>query len=152
MLSAYVFVCENVCESLLISTVCLFFYIIRYSRAHTCMRPSFLTDKIELYPQCIFFCVAAHQLRTIDAFLLFIFKFATCTTQMLQSCVLVCAHTAEKRETFHLENPFNFRHDIWMQLPELPTLYPVLPVLWVKRTFFSDTYTTATSVKYSFLL
>ena len=33
-----------------------FFYIIRYSRAHTCMRPSFLTDKIDLYPQCVFSC------------------------------------------------------------------------------------------------
>ena len=59
MLSAYVFVCENVCESPLISIVCLFSILygtLDNSRAHTCMRPSFLTVKIELYPQCVFSC------------------------------------------------------------------------------------------------
>ena len=70
MLSAYVFVCENACESLLISTVCLF--SILYSRAHTCMRPSFLTDKIELYPQCVFFCDCSSSRKNRFArFLLF---------------------------------------------------------------------------------
>ena len=33
-----------------------FCYIVRYSRAHTCMRSAFLTDKIDLYPQCVFSC------------------------------------------------------------------------------------------------
>ena len=55
MLSACALVCENVCESPLISMVCLF-SIYTVTRAHTCMRPSFLTDEIKLYPQCVFPC------------------------------------------------------------------------------------------------
>ncbi len=47
--------CENVRRCPPISIVCLF-YDICYSRVHIWMRPSFVTDKIELYPQCVLFC------------------------------------------------------------------------------------------------